>query len=153
MHRRALTAVGLAFTLACTPPAPAPAGTEDGLRAALATYDSAWLAKDRSVVERTLSPEYTYFTSLGGVSDKATTLTFLTDTGYALTLSRRTDVRARIVGSTAVISSRWEGKGRYRAEVVNDDQTCGMTWVWVASQWQLLGEHCVNRPAAAPEAT
>ena len=58
-------------------PSGSPTGTEDSLRAALATYDSAWLVKDRPTVERILSPEYTYFTSIGGLNDKAATLAFL----------------------------------------------------------------------------
>lgn len=141
----------LIATFACTPPSGPLPGTEEGLRAALATYDSAWLAKDAPVVEGTLAPEYTYFSSMGDLSDKAATLTFLADTGYALTLSRRTDVRVKVAGPTAVISSRWEGAGHYRAEPVRDDQTCGQTWVWSDARWMLLSEHCVNRRPPAPE--
>ena len=121
--------------------------------AAIATYDSAWLAKDSVIVARMLAPEYTYFTSTGGLSDRQATLAFLADTGYALTLSRRTDVRTRLVGKTAVISSRWEGAGRYRAERVQDDQTCGQTWIRDRGTWLLLSEHCVNRPPASSPAT
>ena len=141
----------LGFTLACARPSGAPPATEEGLRAAIAVYDSAWLVKDRPTVERILSPEYTYFTSIGGLSDKAATLAFMADTGYTLTFSRRTDVRVKLAGSTAVVSSRWEGQGRYHAEPVRDNQTCGQTWVWAKDQWALLSEHCVNRPPARPE--
>ncbi len=141
----------LLSALACAGPSGLPAGTEGSLRAALATYDSAWLAKDGPSVERILSPEYTYFTSTGRLSDKAATLSFLADTGYTLTVSRRTDVRVKLAGSTAVVSSRWEGEGRYHAEPVHDDQTCGQTWLWTKDQWVLLSEHCVNRPPSAPE--
>ena len=80
----------LVSTLSCAGPAESPTGTEDSLRAALATYDSAWLVKDGPTVERILAPEYTYFTSNGGLNDEAATLAFLADTGYTLTLSRRT---------------------------------------------------------------
>ena len=141
----------LVSALACAGPTGSPTGTEDGLRAALATYDSAWLAKDGPTIERILSPEYTYFTSTGGLSDKTATLAFLADTGYILTLSRRTDVRVKLAGSTAVVSSRWEGQGRYHAEAVRDDQTCGQTWLWTKDRWVILSEHCVNRPPSAPE--
>jgi len=64
----------LLSALACAGPTGSPSGTEDSLRAALATYDSAWLARDSRTVERILSPEYTYFTSNGGLNDKAATL-------------------------------------------------------------------------------
>jgi hypothetical protein len=145
------SAMLIAAAAACAPPCAAPVGAEADLRAALVTYDSAWLAKDGPVVERTLAPEYTYFTSTGALSDKSATLAFLADTGYSLTLSRRTDVRVKLAGPTAVISSRWEGTGRYHAEPVRDDQTCGQTWVWRGSRWVLLSEHCVNRRAPSPE--
>ena len=42
----------LVSALACAGPTGSPTGTEDGLRAALATYDSAWLAKDSVVIAR-----------------------------------------------------------------------------------------------------
>lgn len=153
MRRQSLSLLAaLAFAAACTQ-GPAPAGTEAGLRAAIASYDSAWLAKDHPAVDRILSPKYTYFTSRGGLSDKAATLAFLADTGYTLTLSRRSDIRLALVGATAVMSSRWEGRGRYHAEAVNDDQTCGQTWVWDDDRWMLLAEHCLNRPATMQETT
>jgi hypothetical protein len=90
-------------------------------------------------------------TSLGGLSDKTATLAFLADTGYVLALSRRTDVQAKISGSTAVVSSRWEGLGWCHAEPVKDDQTCGQAWIWSAGSWLLLSEHYVNRPPPRPE--
>lgn len=143
----------LSMAIVCSPPAADPRGTERDLLAAIATYGSLWLAKDSAGVARILAAEYTYFTSHGGLSDRATSLGFLADTGYVLTLSRRTEVRARLVGATAVISSRWEGTGRYRAERVQDDQTCGQTWVWTDGAWFLLSEHCINRPLTGPETT
>jgi len=149
--RRAAAVALLLSALACAGPTGSPSGTEDSLRAALATYDSAWLARDSRTVERILSPEYTYFTSNGGLNDKAATLAFLADTGYILTLSRRTDVRVKLAGSAALVSSRWEGRGRYHAEAVRDDQTCGQTWLWLKDRWVILSEHCVNRPPSAPE--
>ena len=117
----------------------------------LAIYDSTWLAKDGPAVGRLLAPEYTYFSSAGELNDKAGTLAFLADTGYALTVSRRTEVIVKISGSTAVVSSRWVGEGRYHAQAVRDDQTCGQTWVWTSDRWTLLAEYCINRPRSAPE--
>lgn len=133
-------------------PAPAP-GDEAALRAAIAAYDSAWLAKDSGAVGRIVSPGYLYFNSVGGLDDRAAMLAFLADTGYALTLSRRTEVQVTVAGQVARVSSRWEGEGRYRGDPVLDDQTCGMTWVAEDGAWRLFTEHCVNRPrpGAAPD--
>ena len=58
--------VALGSVIACArPPAPSP-GSEESLRAALATYDSAWLAKDRPTVERTLASRVHLFHVHGG---------------------------------------------------------------------------------------
>ena len=149
MHRAApLCAV--AFAVACGGPSGPASGTEKRLHTAIAAYDSAWQQKDTPAIERILSPGYTYFSSTGELSDKSRTLRFLADTGYVLTLSRRSEVQVKLAGRTAVISSRWEGEGRYRAEAVHDDQTCGQTWIWTGDEWLLLSEHCVNRPGARP---
>jgi hypothetical protein len=114
----------------------------------VAAYDSAWLSKDTALVGRLLGTDYIYFTSQGGLSSRAETIAFLTDTSYMLTGLRRSDVQVTVAGSAARVSSRWEGEGRYRGEPVRDDQTCGQIWVWRGARWQLFSEHCVNRSAA-----
>ena len=126
----------------------APGGTEADLRRRIATSDSAWAAKDVAGVDQVLAPEYTYFTSNGGLSDRAASLEFLTDTAYHLTRSERTEVQVTISGAVARISSRWQGEGMYRGDVVQDDQTCGQTWVYRGARWMLFTEHCVNRVKA-----
>ena len=143
----ALGLLPLAACLACGRPA-AP-GDETSLRVALARYDAAWLSKDAAAVGDLLSPDYAYFTSRGGLDDRAAMLGFLADTSYVLTLSRRTEVRVTIAGPVARVGSRWEGEGRFRGEPVRDDQTCGMTWLWERAGWRLFTEHCVNRPPGA----
>ena len=154
MHSKTMAAVSISlFAGACTKVPATTAGAEANLRAALATYDSAWQAKDAATVARLLAPGYTYFTSNGGLNDKAGTLGFLSDTSYALSLSRRTEVRVTMEPQVATVSSRWEGEGRYRGEVVLDDQTCGQTWILRDGDWLLFVEHCVNRAPAATEGT
>jgi hypothetical protein len=104
-------------------------------------YDSAWAAKDTAIVGRVLAPAYTYFTSVGGLSDRAASLGFLADTSYVLTLSRRSEVELTIRGAVGRVSSRWEGEGRFQGEAVLDDQTCGQIWLWERSRWLLFTEH------------
>lgn len=152
-RRGQLAVVLVTFGAGCARPAPRPAAAEAALRTTIATYDSAWLAKDGPAVARLLAPGYTYFTSTGGLNDRAGTLAFLADTSYVLTLSRRSEVRVTMAGPVAGVSSRWEGAGRFRGEVVRDDQTCGQTWLREEEHWLLLTEHCVNRPASDPAAS
>lgn len=139
-----LVCPALFLSLACTPPA-SPADQEGTVREAVARYDSVWMAKDSAAVEALLAPEYLYFSSKGELSHRAETIAFLGDTSYLLTKSHRTEVQVTISGDVARISSRWEGEGRYRGEVVKDDQSCGQTWVLGGGRWRLFTEHCVNR--------
>jgi hypothetical protein len=116
------------------------------LRTRLQTYDSAWVAKDSTTIEKILAPQYAYFTSTGDLSSRIQTFTFLADTSYQLTRSHRTELAVTVAGPVARISSRWEGSGRYQGEPVEDDQTCGQTWVFMSGDWKLFTEHCANRP-------
>jgi uncharacterized glyoxalase superfamily protein PhnB len=143
----------LALGTGCAAPAGPPASAEADLRAAVRTYDSAWAARDTAVIGRVLAQAYTYFTSVGGLSDRAVSLGFLADTSYVLTMSRRSEVAITIAGTVGRVSSRWEGEGRFRGEAVLDDQTCGQIWLWERSRWLLFTEHCANRvPAVADSA-
>jgi hypothetical protein len=143
--QRHATITCLLLLLACGP-APSSLGSEAALRGTLARYDSAWAAKDTATVQRILAPDYVYFTSNGGLSTRTESLGFLVDTGYVLTLSRRSEVQVALAGPTGRVSSRWEGLGRFHNDTVRDDQTCGQTWLRREGQWLLFTEHCVNRP-------
>ncbi len=116
------------------------------VRAAIAAYDAAWLAKDSARVADILAPDYLYYTSNGGLSERERSLSFLADTSYHLEKSVRSDLRLEQDGPVVRVTSRWEGKGRYRGEPVLDDQTCGQIWIWKDARWRLYSEHCVNRP-------
>jgi hypothetical protein len=45
--------------------------------ALVARYDSSWNSRDTVAVSRMLAPRYQYFTSRGGVSSRAQTMSFL----------------------------------------------------------------------------
>ena len=127
-------------------------------------YDSAWSQRDTSAVSRLLGSQYRYFTSRGGVSSRAETMSMLSDRDYRLEHANRTELTVWRSGPVAVVSSRWQGQGTYRGEAFKDDQRCGQTWLLrteLTSQpqselrddrtWQLLSEHCVQiAPATSP---
>ena len=116
------------------------------VRAAISAYDAAWLARDTARVADILAPDYLYYTSDGGISERERSLAFLADTSYHLEKSVRSDVRVDQDGPVVRVTSRWEGKGRYQGKPVLDDQTCGQIWTWKDARWRLYSEHCVNRP-------
>ena len=110
----------------------------------VARYDSAWNGRDTATVGRLLAPRYQYFTSRGGMSSRAETMTTLADPEYVLRRARRSELTVTPSVEVAIVASRWEGDGTYKGERFVDDQRCGQTWVRSGATWQLLSEHCVQ---------
>jgi len=123
----------------------------DSVAVLVARYDSAWNGRDTATVNRLLAPGYQYFTSTGGLTSRTETMRFLSSPEYQLERAGRTEVAIHVTGQVAILSSRWQGRGRYQGKSFVDDQRCGQTWVRSASEWQLLSEHCaqIARPATA----
>jgi ketosteroid isomerase-like protein len=143
---------GLALALAAIGPVHAQQGSRVAhqIEALVARYDSAWYRRDTTAVGRLLAPRYQYFTSRGEVSSRAETIGFLMDPDYVLEQATRAEMAVSLSGQVAVVSSRWQGRGRYRGEAFTDDQRCGQTWVRTTRAWQLLSEHCVQIASEAP---
>jgi ketosteroid isomerase-like protein len=120
------------------------ARTAAAVTSLVARYDSAWNRRDSAAVSRLLAPDYQYFTSRGGISNRSESLTFLSSKDYVLDQAKRTEVSVTVSGPVAVVSSRWQGQGSYRGEAFKDDQRCGQTWLRTDRAWQLVSEHCVQ---------
>jgi Domain of unknown function (DUF4440) len=117
---------------------------------AIAAFDVAWVAKDTAVAARWLAPSYQYFTSAGGVWSRAQTLALLAAPEYRVARAARTALSVRLVGPTAVVSSRWQGQGTYPGGQFDDDQRCSLVLAKVGRAWRLLAEHCTQiQPAAS----
>lgn len=118
---------------------------DGSLKTALTAYDNSWNKKDAAGVSSVLADGYTYFTSNGGLTDRKRTLEFLASPDYRLTFVERSEITLHTIsGDTAIVSSRWKGRGTYGKEQINDDQRCGMVFVRREKQWKLLSEHCVQ---------
>jgi hypothetical protein len=143
---------GLAFALSAITALQAQGESQVAVHVAtlVAQYDSAWNRRDTVTVSHLLAPRYQYFTSRGGVSSRAETMRFLSAPDYVLDRAKRSELSVSLSGPVAVVSSRWQGEGRYRGEAFKDDQRCGQIWVRTARAWQLLSEHCVQIATAAP---
>ena|SRR5688572_22875657 len=112
---------------------------------ALSEYDTAWNKKDAAAVARTLTDDYVYFSSTGGLTDRKATLDFLASPDYKLTFVERSEIKILSNNSSvAVVSSRWKGRGTYGKEEINDDQRCGLVFVKQGKAWKLLSEHCTQ---------
>jgi ketosteroid isomerase-like protein len=112
---------------------------------ALLTYDRAWNKKDVTGVSRILAKDYVYFSSRGSLTDRKATLEFLVSPDYKLTFVDRSEIKVLSTSSSVVVfSSRWKGKGTYKAETIDDDQRCGNVFVREGKAWKLLSEHCTQ---------
>ena len=120
-----------------------PADSAAVLRA-VAGYDAAWAAKDTAAVGQWLAPAYRYFTSTGGVWSRAEVLALLAAPDYRLERVERSALEAQLSGTTAVVSSRWQGSGTYPGGRFDDDQRCSLVLVKHGTGWWLVAEHCTQ---------
>ncbi|HKX84925.1 MAG TPA: nuclear transport factor 2 family protein [Pyrinomonadaceae bacterium] len=115
------------------------------VRAALKAYDTAWNSKNVDGARKVMHENYVYFNSLGGSPrDRENALTFLGKPDYKLTFVERAEIEVFRTGETAVVSSRWIGKGSWSGGEINDDQRCGLVFVRDKKAWKLISEHCVQ---------
>jgi ketosteroid isomerase-like protein len=61
-----------------------------------------------------------------------------------LTFVERSEIVVHTKSGTAVVSSRWKGKGTWKEGEINDDQRCGQVFIKDKKTWKLLAEHCVQ---------
>lgn len=117
---------------------------ETEIKRLVADYDNAWNKKDIKTVSNFLADDYVYFTSLGGTSDRKRTIEFLSSPDYKLTFVERSEIVVHTKSGTAVVSSRWKGRGTWKEDEINDDQRCGQVFVKEKKAWKMLSEHCVQ---------
>src|SRR5687768_3716893 len=115
------------------------------VKTTLDKYDQAWNAKDVKTVAEMLDDSYVYFSSIGTLTTKKSTLEFLAKPDYKLTFVKRSDLKLHSYdGKVAIVSSRWQGKGSWSGGEINDDQRCGQVFVKRGKAWKLISEHCVQ---------
>lgn len=115
------------------------------VRETLDRYDQAWNRKDVKQLSDLLDNDYVYFSSTGILTNKESTLEFLSKADYKLTFVKRSEVKVHSYdGKVAVMSSRWQGRGSWSGGEINDDQRCGQVFVKRGSRWKIVSEHCVQ---------
>ena len=115
------------------------------VRKVLQEYDRAWNRKDLKTVGEILDDDYVYFSSVGTLSNKKASLEFLAKPDYKLTFVKRSEHKMHAFdGVTAIVSSRWQGKGSWSGGDIDDDQRCGQVFSKRRGKWRLVSEHCVQ---------
>jgi ketosteroid isomerase-like protein len=114
------------------------------IRAVIATLDSAWNRKDSVAVSAVMAPSYVYFSSRGGVTPRARALETLQAPHYQLEYADRSELEVHQFGGSAVVASRWRGRGTWEGKQFIDDQRCSLVLSRGPDGWLVLSEHCTQ---------
>jgi Domain of unknown function (DUF4440) len=116
--------------------------TEQEVMNAINKFDYGWEHKDLKTVDSVLSPKYIYFTQSGGTFSRDSVVTTAGENSYLLERVSRSEFVITTYGNTAVVSTRWKGKGIYRGTPFDEDQRCSVVLVKKDNKVEILSEHC-----------
>jgi hypothetical protein len=105
-------------------------------------FDEGWKNKNLELVDSVLSPDYIYFTQSGGTFSRDSVVATAGEPTYTLDKMSRSEISVQLSGSTAVVSTRWKGKGMYRGTPFDEDQRCSIVVVKKGDHVEILSEHC-----------
>lgn len=123
--------------------------TEDEVLEIIKKFDDGWRNKNLKQVDETLSPIYVYFTQSGGTFSRDSVVQTAGSAQYLLDRMDRSTFTVSLYGNTAVVSTRWKGKGIYKGTPFNEDQRCSIILIKKDSKVQILSEHCTPIKANA----
>lgn len=105
-------------------------------------FDDGWENKNLQKVDSALSPLYVYFTQSGGVFSRDSVVATAGELTYILQSMSRSEFDIMLSGNTAVVSTRWKGKGLYRGVPFDEDQRCSIVVIKKNNKVEILSEHC-----------
>jgi hypothetical protein len=108
----------------------------------IAKFDDGWEHKNMKRVDSALAPMYSYFTQSGGVFIRDSVVATAGESTYNLHDMSRSDLEITLFDNTAIVSTRWKGKGTYRGDAFDEDQRCSVVVVKKNGIVQILSEHC-----------
>lgn len=116
--------------------------TEQEVIATINKFDFGWEKKNLKTVDSVLAPAYIYFTQSGGTFSRDSVVATAGENSYLLDSVSRSEFVITTYGSTAVVSTRWKGRGIYRGTAFNEDQRCSIVLVKKNNKVEILSEHC-----------
>lgn len=116
--------------------------TREEAIAAIRRFDEGWKNKDLKTVDSVLAPSYIYFTQSGGVFSRENLVKTAGSPNYSLDTTERTQYFVELYENTAVVSTRWMGKGFYNGVYFDEIQRCSLTIIKAEGKVQILSEHC-----------
>jgi len=116
--------------------------TEEEAIAVVKRFDEGWKGKNFSIVDSVLAPAYIYFTQSGGTFTRINLVETAGSSDYLLDSAERIEYKVKLFENTAVVSTRWIGKGIYKGVTFNENQRCSITIIKIGNKVQILSEHC-----------
>ncbi|CAN5243895.1 hypothetical protein BH09BAC2_BH09BAC2_22640 [soil metagenome] len=105
-------------------------------------FDDGWEHKNLHAVDSALASPYVYFTQSGSTFIRDSVVATAGENSYLLHDMSRTEIDVQLYGNTAIVSTRWKGKGFYRGAPFDEDQRCSITVVKRDNKVEILSEHC-----------
>ena len=105
-------------------------------------FDAGWKNKNLKAVDSVLAPAYIYFTQSGGIFGRKNLVQTAGSPEYTLDTVERTEFYVELYENTAVVSTRWQGKGMYKEVYFNENQRCSLTIIKTNGKVEILSEHC-----------
>jgi Domain of unknown function (DUF4440) len=116
--------------------------TKDEVVEVIHRFDNGWEHKNMEEVDSVLSPSYIYFTRSGGIFSRDSVVATAGESSYLLKDVSRSEITTTIYHNTAIVSTRWRGKGMYRGNPFDEDQRCSIVVVKNGNKVEILSEHC-----------
>ena len=116
--------------------------TKEEAITAIKKFDEGWRQKNPKMVDSVLAPAYIYFTQSGGVFSRSNLVETAGSPDYTLDSVGRMEFYVELYENTAVVSTRWQGKGVYKGTGFKEDQRCSLTIVKINDTVKILSEHC-----------
>ncbi len=116
--------------------------TKEEVISVINRFDAGWKNKNLEAVDSVLAPSYIYFTQSGGIFERTSLVQTAGSPEYTLDFFQRMEYQVELFENTAVVSTRWKGKGTYKGVYFDEDQRCSITIIKTNGQVTILSEHC-----------
>lgn len=116
--------------------------TREEVIAVIKRFDEGWKNKDLKKVDSVLAPSYVYFTQSGGIFARENLVQTAGSPDYKLDTFERSHYFVELFENTAVVSTKWVGKGTYNGVKFDEVQRCSLTIIKANGKVEILTEHC-----------
>jgi len=116
--------------------------TRQEVIAVIKNFDDAWKNKNLKKVDSVLAPSYIYFTQSGGIFARENLVQTAGSPDYTLDTFERSHYFVELFENTAVVSTKWVGKGTYIGVPFDEIQRCSLTIIKANGKVEILTEHC-----------